>query len=119
MSLVPPTALEQPLWSQARRPAPAQHPMAPPASAAIIEAPANHDYPSSPEAHPATKRRAGGVAAGHRAPLTPGEERVAAAESEKNRRRAAGLSARVADDDGVYEGPNCPPPPPTVTRKYK
>ena len=43
--------------------------------------------------------------------------RVAAAESEKN--RAADLSARVAGDDGDYEGPNCPPRPPTVKRKYE
>ena len=96
--------------------------MAPPASAAIVEAPANPAppalpaVPSSPEAHPPAKRRSGAVTVGHRAPLTPGDQREAAAESEKN--HAADLSARVANDDCDYEGSNCPPRPPIVTRKY-
>ena len=97
--------------------------MAPPASTAITEAPSNPAppglpaVPSSPEAHPPAKRRSGAVAVGPRAPLTPGDKREAAAESEKN--RAAGLSARVANDDSYDEGSNCPPRPPIVTRKHK
>ena len=99
--------------------------MAPPASAAIIEAPANPAppalpaAPSSPEAHRPAKRRSGAVVVGRRAPLTPGDEREAAAESLK-KNHAADLSARVAhDDDSDYEGSNCPPRPPIVTRKHK
>ena len=50
-----------------------------------------------------------------RAPLTPGDEREAAAESEK--KHAADLSARVAGDDSDDEDGDSPPRPPT--RKYK
>ena len=95
--------------------------MAPPVSAAIIEAPANPAppalpaVPSSPEAHPPAKRRSGAVTVGHRAPLTPGDQREAAAESEKN--HAADLSARVlarvANDDSDWEDGDSPPRPPT------
>ena len=93
--------------------------MAPPASAAIVEAPANPAppalpaAPSSPEAHRPAKRRAGGINVGRRAPLTPGDEREAAAESLK-KNHAADLSARVAhDDDSDDEDGDCPPRPPT------
>jgi hypothetical protein len=47
--------------------------------------------------------------------VTPGDEREAAAESEK--KHAADLSARVANDDSDWGDGECPPRPPT--RKYK
>ena len=73
--------------------------------------------PLSPGAHPPAKRHTGGGAAEHRGQLTPGDERAAAADSEKN--HAVHLSARAADDDSYDEDADCPPRPPRPTRKYK
>ncbi|KAH8059496.1 hypothetical protein JL721_9229 [Aureococcus anophagefferens] len=65
--------------------------------------------PSSPEALPASKRRAsdaGSVVAARRNELTPGRDRAAAAASDKN--RVGGIVAGEADDDSDDDSDDAP-----------